>query len=114
MSLVEFRRYASSAEAHIVRAELESVGIPAFCFDTGMNLAEGAPFMFQVRVMVLDEDLDAARARFPEEVSPVVRDAALEGYSSSRRRRRLAWGLVFLFFGLPLLVVFALRIFVPS
>jgi len=69
VSLVELDRYADAALAHIVRGRLEAAGIAAFCFDAGMNLAEGAPLMFQIRVMVLPEDLDEARALLAEDVS---------------------------------------------
>jgi len=68
MSLVELDRYADSALAHIVRGRLEAAGIPAFCFDTGMNLAEGAPLLFRIRLMVLAEDLEEARALLAEDV----------------------------------------------
>jgi hypothetical protein len=68
VSLVELDRYADSMLAQIVRGRLEAAGITAFCFDGGMNLAEGAPIMFQVRVMVLAEDLDQAKALLREDV----------------------------------------------
>lgn len=66
--LVEFDRYADATLAHIVRGRLEAAGIPAFCFDTGMNLAEGAPISFQARVMVLEENLAEARALIEQDV----------------------------------------------
>ncbi len=62
MSLVELDRYADSMLAQIVRGRLEAAGISAFCFDSGMNLAEGAPLLFRVRVMVLEDDLAEAKA----------------------------------------------------
>lgn len=62
MSLVELAKYSSGIEAEIVRSKLESEGIGAVCFDSGMNIAESVGIMIPVRVMVLDEDLDAARA----------------------------------------------------
>jgi hypothetical protein len=67
MSLVELDRYADPMLGQIVRGRLEAAGIPAFCFDSGMNIAEGAPMLFQVRVMVLAEDLDEARALLAED-----------------------------------------------
>ena len=70
MSLVELGRYSDAALAHIVKGRLESAGIQAVCFDTGMNIAEGVPFLIAVRLMVLDEDLAEARAVLAEEVSP--------------------------------------------
>ncbi len=66
MSLVELDRYADPMLGQIVRGRLEAAGIAAFCFDSGMNLAEGAPMLFQVRVMVLEEDLEEARAILAE------------------------------------------------
>jgi len=74
MSLVELERYADAALAHIVRGRLEAAGIPAFVFDTGMNLAEGAPMLFRVRLMVLDEDLAEAKALLAEDVPPDEED----------------------------------------
>lgn len=68
MSLVELDRYPDPMLAHIVRGRLEAAGIPAFCFDGGMNIGEGAPLMVQVRVMVLDDDLAEARAILAEDV----------------------------------------------
>jgi hypothetical protein len=67
MSLVELGRYPDPMLAHIVRGRLESAGIPAFCFDGGMNIAESVPLMVQVRVMVLDDDLEDARALLAED-----------------------------------------------
>lgn len=93
MGLVELGRYPNSATAYIVRGRLAADGIGAVCFDTGMNFAEGAPLMFPVRVMVLDEDLAAARR--------VLRLSAVEAGPVDRRpsaswlkRRRRAYVLV--------------------
>jgi hypothetical protein len=61
MSLVELTRFANFAEAELTRGRLESAGVHAFCFDGGMNIAEGLGLMIPVRVMVLDEDLAEAR-----------------------------------------------------
>ncbi|HWJ70284.1 MAG TPA: DUF2007 domain-containing protein [Sphingobium sp.] len=61
-NLVELDRYADSMLAQIVRGRLEAAGIPAFCFDTGMSLAESVPLMMPIRLMVLAEDLPAAQA----------------------------------------------------
>lgn len=62
MALVELERFPSGVEAAIVRSRLEADGIPAICFDTGMNIAESVGIMIPVRVMVDEEDLAAARA----------------------------------------------------
>ena len=60
MSLVELARYANAHEAELARGRLESVGIHAFCFDTGMNIGEGVGFLIPVRLMVLPEQRDEA------------------------------------------------------
>ena len=62
MSLVELARYANFAEAELARGRLEHGGIHAVCFDGGMNIAEGLGLMIPVRLMVLDEDFEEARA----------------------------------------------------
>lgn len=62
MSLVELARYASFAEAELNRGRLENAGVHAVCFDGGMNIAEGLGLMIPTRLMVLDEDVDEARA----------------------------------------------------
>ncbi len=66
MSLVELERHADPMLGQIVRGRLEAAGIPAFCFDSGMNIAEGAPLLFQVRVMVLEEDLERRGRCWPK------------------------------------------------
>jgi hypothetical protein len=108
LSLVELARYSDAALAHIVRGRLEAVGIPAHCFDTGMNFAEGVPMLFQVRVMVLDDDLEAAQRliaeapmRDDEHIDLIPREA--EGYTSARRRHRWAFYLLAFLCGPPLL-----------
>jgi hypothetical protein len=65
MSLVELGRFARN-EAHMVVGMLEAQGIPAVAFDAGTSIAEGSWLLIPVRVMVDDEDLDAARALLPE------------------------------------------------
>ncbi len=66
MPLVELAKFSSGIEGEIVRSKLESEGIGAVCFDSGMNIAESVGIMIPVRVMVLDEDLEAARAILAE------------------------------------------------
>ncbi|MEP6784194.1 MAG: DUF2007 domain-containing protein [Sphingomonadales bacterium] len=65
MSLVEFARFTSAAEAAIVKGRLEAEGIDAAVFDNGMNLADSSGWLVPVRVMVLDDDLEVARAALP-------------------------------------------------
>ncbi len=62
MALVELARFSSGIEGQIVRSRLEADGIPAVCFDTGMNIAESVGIMIPVRVMVDDDNLEEARA----------------------------------------------------
>ena len=62
MSLVELARYANYYEAELARGLLDNAGIMAFTFDGGMNIAEGLGIMIPVRLMVLDEERDAAYA----------------------------------------------------
>ena len=56
-------------EAEIIRGRLESAGIGAVCFDSNVNIAEGAGIALPARVMVLAEDLAEARAILAEDVS---------------------------------------------
>jgi len=58
MALVEAERFSNSFEAGMAQARLAAAGIPSFPFDQELNWAGGA---FPVRLMVDDEDLDAAR-----------------------------------------------------
>ncbi|CAN5387092.1 hypothetical protein BH10PSE14_BH10PSE14_36010 [soil metagenome] len=60
MSLVEVGRFSRN-EANIVIGRLDSEGIPAIAFDEGASIADGSQFFIPVRVMVDDEDADAAR-----------------------------------------------------
>jgi len=62
MALVELIRLPNGAEAELLRGRLESAGVHAISFDAGMNIAESVGIMIPVRIMVLDEDLDEARA----------------------------------------------------
>lgn len=60
MSLVELARYPNGIEAEIARTLLESHGLMAVTFDAGMNIADSAAFAIPVRLMVLDEEREAA------------------------------------------------------
>lgn len=62
MALVELGRFPSGVEAAIIRGRLESEGIDAVCFDTGMNIAESVGIMIPVRIMVDEDDLETALA----------------------------------------------------
>ena len=60
MSLVELKRYFTSIEAELARTVLESHGIDAVVFDSGLNCAEGGGMATAARLMVLDDDLEEA------------------------------------------------------
>lgn len=65
MNLVELARYSNAMEAMMVRDVLAGAGIDAVVFDHGMNIADSSGWLVPVRVMVLAEDLDAAKATLP-------------------------------------------------
>jgi len=68
VSLVEIGRFNRN-EAHILIGLLESEGIPAIALDGNASIADGSYLLIPVRVMVDDEDEDAARriiAALPE------------------------------------------------
>ena len=61
MSLIELRRFRSLIDAEIARGFLLSHGLRSVIFDrTSFGYAEGFPV--EVRLMVMDEDVDAALA----------------------------------------------------
>lgn len=111
--LVELGRYSDASLAHILQARLESAGIHAVCFDSGMNTVEGVPMLIRVRLMVLDEDLEEARTLLNQHLAEAQEvfgddifagevfdeDAwASDGPSdlAQRRSRLLMWGAVLL------------------
>ena len=123
--LVELGRYSDAALAHILRARLESSGIHAVCFDSGMNVTEGVPMLIGVRLMVLDENLQEARKlldertavaeqifgddEFDEEIfadDPEQSPEELPNYAR-RRSRLLMWGAILLGSALLLPTIFA-------
>jgi Putative prokaryotic signal transducing protein len=61
MPLVELGRYPFAMQAEIARTFLESHGIGALVFDSGMNIADSSAIAIPVRLMVLDEDRDEAK-----------------------------------------------------
>ena len=60
MALVELGRFNRN-EAHIVIGRLDSEGIDAVALDGNASIADGSYLFIPVRVMVDDEDLEAAR-----------------------------------------------------
>jgi hypothetical protein len=65
MALVELARYFNSFEAGLAKSRLDAEEIPSFIFDINMNW-EGMGGVIQVRLMVDDEDFEAARALLAE------------------------------------------------
>lgn len=63
--LVELANYPNAMEAAMVKGMLEAEGIDSVLFDHGMNIADSSGWLVPVRVMVLDDDLEAARALLP-------------------------------------------------
>jgi hypothetical protein len=63
--LVEAARYTTRVEADLARLYLESEGVEAVLFDTGINYFYGG-LSQPVRLMVLDEDLDRAQRLLAE------------------------------------------------
>ena len=59
--LVEATRFNWVFQADLARTFLESHGLHAVVFDSGLNIAEGGGFATAVRLMVLDDDLAEAR-----------------------------------------------------
>ena len=62
MALVEIGRFSKLIDGEIARTFLESNGIGAVIFDSGLNIAEGGGMATAVRLMVLDEDAQEAKA----------------------------------------------------
>ena len=61
MALVELGRF-DRQEAYIIQGRLEAAEIMSFVFDSGASIADGSWLLIPVRVMVDDEDFEAARA----------------------------------------------------
>jgi hypothetical protein len=60
MGLVELARFETRVEADLARLELEAEDIMAVIFDAETNSFFGGGGMVEVRLMVLDEERDAA------------------------------------------------------
>jgi hypothetical protein len=75
MALVELARFYNSFEAGLARSVLAEHGIDSVLFDTEMTW-EGMGGIIPIRLMVLDEDLDEARAvlRAGQGVRPISDD----------------------------------------
>ena len=66
MALVEAARFYTRIEADIARGALEAAGIEGVLFDAEMNWGGADLGVVPVRLMVDDEDLEAARALLEE------------------------------------------------
>ena len=64
--LVELRRFNKLIDAEIARTFLESHGVGAVVFDSGLNIIEGGGLATAVRLMVLEEDAEQARCLLAE------------------------------------------------
>ena len=66
MSLVELARFDNRIEAELARLNLGAEGIEAVLFDAEMNSFGWGPLM-PIRLMVIEEDVEAARAILAED-----------------------------------------------
>ncbi|HVQ07170.1 MAG TPA: DUF2007 domain-containing protein [Allosphingosinicella sp.] len=66
MALVEAARFFTRFEASLAKARLDAADIPGFLFDMEMNWGGADLGVVPARLMVDDEDLDAARALLEE------------------------------------------------
>ena len=66
MALVELQRFFNSFEAGMAKGRLDAAGIPSVIFGMEMSAAITGD-TFNIRLMVDDEDFDAARALLAEE-----------------------------------------------
>jgi hypothetical protein len=66
MALVEAARFYTAIEANIARGALEAQDIPAILFDTETNWGGADLGVVPVRLMVHEDDLEAARALLAE------------------------------------------------
>lgn len=64
--LVELVRYANSFEAGVALSRLQADGVHCVLFDSGFSAVEAVGFLIPVRLMVLYEDLEEARAILSE------------------------------------------------
>ena len=67
MALVELGRFETRIQAELAKMHLGSEGIDSILFDAEMNNV-GWGTMMPVRLMVLDEDLEDARAILAEDL----------------------------------------------
>ena len=70
MSLVELAQFATRVEADLARLALGAADIDAVILDAEANNFFGGGGLIWVRLMVLDDDLDDARAILAEDRRP--------------------------------------------
>jgi hypothetical protein len=68
MALVELARYYDSLSAGAAQSLLSAEGIDSFLFDLGMTL-QGVGFLIPVRLMVDEEEREAAEAVLSRDTS---------------------------------------------
>jgi Putative prokaryotic signal transducing protein len=68
VSLVELRTFHDAFEAEIVCGRLRAEGVEALVFDGGLTAAYGGAL--PVRLMVLAEDVERARALIAKDAQP--------------------------------------------
>jgi hypothetical protein len=66
MSLVEAARFYTAIEANIAKGALDAADIPAILFDTETNWGGADLGVVPVRLMVHEDDLEAARKLLAE------------------------------------------------
>ena len=66
MSLVELARFGNRIEAELAKLHLGSEGIESVLFDAEMNSFGWGPLM-PVRLMVIEEDVEPAKAILAED-----------------------------------------------
>ena len=66
MSLVELARFPTRVEADLTRLRLGTAGIDAVILDAEANSFFGGGGLIWVRLMVIDDDVDEARAILEE------------------------------------------------
>jgi len=60
--LVEAARFGNSLDAGVALSRLQADGLHCVLFDSGFSGVEAVGLFIPVRLMVLDEDLEEARA----------------------------------------------------
>lgn len=64
--LVEAARYGNSLDAGVAMSRLKADGVHCVLFDSGFSAVEAVGLFIPVRLMVLDEDMEEARAILAE------------------------------------------------